>query len=380
MFQQKYISKQGEDNLKSFHYTGGDLSLIYKYFSSPLTNWLVMNIVPEWLAPNVITMIGFSFILTSHFLYWFYSTGEDLKSVCPAWVHYLSAAFIILYSLFDNMDGKQARKTGSSSPLGMLMDHGVDCMVSVILGMIISSMLNGSNQETFYSIILCTMLPLYTAAWEAFHTGGIFLPIFNGPNEGLATISAVLALTGFVGQDWWHVDAIWGLTRGQLVVRLSIIQASLTALMNVIDVIRLKHVDSLLLRFQRLTVILFVVGCFFVVNYLSPAHIVQTNIRLVIYFFLLGHTKIDILMQLFLSSKQEPKLWRLSVVLPMTIVTANTVMGYFAGKAPVDELLMFKVGFVVELLVFAHCVMCVVNQMTEVLGVRVFVLTKPKTK
>ena len=26
----------------------------------------------------------------------------------------------------DNVDGKQARKTGSSSPLGMIMDHGCD--------------------------------------------------------------------------------------------------------------------------------------------------------------------------------------------------------------------------------------------------------------
>lgn len=29
-----------------------------------------------------------------------------------------------LYSTFDNIDGKQARRTGSSSPLGQLFDHG----------------------------------------------------------------------------------------------------------------------------------------------------------------------------------------------------------------------------------------------------------------
>ena len=32
-----------------------------------------------------------------------------------------------VYQTLDNMDGKQARRTGTSSPLGLLMDHGVRC-------------------------------------------------------------------------------------------------------------------------------------------------------------------------------------------------------------------------------------------------------------
>ena len=28
----------------------------------------------------------------------------------------------------DNMDGKQARKTKTSSPLGMIFDHGLDAV------------------------------------------------------------------------------------------------------------------------------------------------------------------------------------------------------------------------------------------------------------
>jgi ethanolaminephosphotransferase len=31
-----------------------------------------------------------------------------------------------MYRIFDELDGKQARKTGSSSPLGLLFDHGCD--------------------------------------------------------------------------------------------------------------------------------------------------------------------------------------------------------------------------------------------------------------
>ena len=46
-----------------------------------------------------------------------------------------------IYMVFDNTDGKQARRTGSSSPLGMLFDHGLDCVTSLIVNMALQSML-----------------------------------------------------------------------------------------------------------------------------------------------------------------------------------------------------------------------------------------------
>jgi len=34
--------------------------------------------------------------------------------------------------MFDNLDGKQARRTNTSSPLGLLFDHGCDALVTFI--------------------------------------------------------------------------------------------------------------------------------------------------------------------------------------------------------------------------------------------------------
>ena len=42
----------------------------------------------------------------------------------PAWPYVLCGICLFSYSVLDNMDGKQARRTGSSSPLGLLFDHG----------------------------------------------------------------------------------------------------------------------------------------------------------------------------------------------------------------------------------------------------------------
>jgi phosphatidylglycerophosphate synthase len=38
--------------------------------------------------------------------------------------------------MLDEMDGKQARKTGNSSPLGLLFDHGCDSFTTALLTII----------------------------------------------------------------------------------------------------------------------------------------------------------------------------------------------------------------------------------------------------
>lgn len=46
----------------------------------------------------------------------------------------MMAVSIIIYQNLDNIDGKQARRTKSSSPLGMLFDHGSDAVSGFLLG------------------------------------------------------------------------------------------------------------------------------------------------------------------------------------------------------------------------------------------------------
>ena len=42
----------------------------------------------------------------------------------PRWVYLLNGMAGLVYLHLDCIDGKQARRTGSSSPLGQLFDHG----------------------------------------------------------------------------------------------------------------------------------------------------------------------------------------------------------------------------------------------------------------
>lgn len=50
IFTANFVSPQGEKNLLTYKYVGSDASLFYKYFFSPCAQFLVDNVIPEWLA------------------------------------------------------------------------------------------------------------------------------------------------------------------------------------------------------------------------------------------------------------------------------------------------------------------------------------------
>ena len=66
----------------------------------------------------------------------------------------------------DNADGKQARKTGSSSPLGLLFDHGCDALNTFISGLSMFTVFQMGNTPLAVVAYLIAMVPFYAATWE----------------------------------------------------------------------------------------------------------------------------------------------------------------------------------------------------------------------
>jgi ethanolaminephosphotransferase len=108
-----------------------------------------------------------------------------------------------LYSTYDNVDGRQARRTHSSSPLGELFDHGVDSL-TCSLGCItqIAVMSAGTSFRAIIMFILTTGLFFFTT-WEHFHTGVLYLGIINGPTEGIIIVCATMLISAMVGPMFW---------------------------------------------------------------------------------------------------------------------------------------------------------------------------------
>ena len=53
----------------------------------------------------------------------------------------MEAASYLVYRVLDEMDGKQARKTGNSSPLGLLFDHGCDAFSAALVTLMFMKLL-----------------------------------------------------------------------------------------------------------------------------------------------------------------------------------------------------------------------------------------------
>ncbi|EKX74255.1 ethanolaminephosphotransferase, putative [Theileria equi strain WA] len=92
--------------------------------------WIpIHKTVPRWIAPNVLTICGGLSVVLLNFLI-FFNMPDLVSSDIPKWLPIAIAICIILYMTFDGIDGMQARSLGLSSPLGQLLDHGLDAMTT----------------------------------------------------------------------------------------------------------------------------------------------------------------------------------------------------------------------------------------------------------
>jgi phosphatidylglycerophosphate synthase len=74
------------------------------------------------MAPNLVTLVGFFALVLCYG--WTASYCPTVDGEIPPWLYLVNIACLFWYQTLDAIDGKQARRTGSSSPLGELFDHG----------------------------------------------------------------------------------------------------------------------------------------------------------------------------------------------------------------------------------------------------------------
>lgn len=83
----------------------------------------------------------------------------------PRWACFLCAFGLFIYQSLDAIDGKQARRTGTSSPLGELFDHGCDSLsTGEALPVSYSSVVKEKDVEEHFQCLPYTSSLQYTAA------------------------------------------------------------------------------------------------------------------------------------------------------------------------------------------------------------------------
>uniref|UniRef100_A0A7S0X1J6 Ethanolaminephosphotransferase n=1 Tax=Chlamydomonas leiostraca TaxID=1034604 RepID=A0A7S0X1J6_9CHLO len=192
-----YLSRRALDGLKHYKYKPGGYTIL-DVIHAPIWNGIT-DMLPMWLAPNLITLTGLMGVIGSYLISAYYLpdfVGQDT----PRWVFALNALATVVYVNLDCIDGKQARRTRSSSPLGQLFDHGCDALsVHLLLGNTQVAIGAACGPLTgFMQFVL--MVTWILAHWEEYHTGNLLYG--NGlcgvleANYALATMSAVSAAFG----------------------------------------------------------------------------------------------------------------------------------------------------------------------------------------
>jgi ethanolaminephosphotransferase len=80
----------------------------------------------------------------------------------------------------DGIDGKQARRTQTTGPLGELFDHGLDSWTAFLIPACLYSVfgrdVNGIPPLRMYFCLWNIFLNFYLSHWEKHNTGVLFLP------------------------------------------------------------------------------------------------------------------------------------------------------------------------------------------------------------
>lgn len=163
---------------------------------------ITANYLPPWLAPNLITLTGLVTLLTSYVVIGYYDI--DFSGRSPQWNYLVAGIGLFIYLHLDCLDGKQARNTGTSSPLGQLFDHGCDAFaVHLVLLMMMTSLQLAYDWKVVVAM-LYVFIPWWLAHWEEYHTGVmVYGSGLWGVTEALYAVFGIHMATYFGGPSIW---------------------------------------------------------------------------------------------------------------------------------------------------------------------------------
>jgi len=204
------LTEAGLKALDEYKYKSGTCTILdnflNQYWWTPCA-----NLIPIWMAPNLVTLLGFFLVLFSfvlQVLIYCPDLGENM--IAPNWVFLVSGICHFLYQTLDAIDGKQARRTGTSSPLGQLFDHGVDALCTTAIVLCNTTMLRQGFSIVTILSMFSVQLSFWFSQYAEHHThtmehavGGLF-----GVTEAQLTAILVLIYAGFFGTDHYYIPLL----------------------------------------------------------------------------------------------------------------------------------------------------------------------------
>mmetsp|Transcript_20020 Transcript_20020/g.69484 ORF Transcript_20020/g.69484 Transcript_20020/m.69484 type:complete len:401 (-) Transcript_20020:110-1312(-) len=196
-----FLTHEGLLDLVNFKYAAGAYTTL-DLFLNPW--WLfVAKFVPRWVSPNAVTLTGLTGVVIAVVLTVLVRQEEPATYINGHSVHLLSAAFMFTYQTLDAVDGKHARNTGQSTPLGAVFDHGCDAFVMSLNALLVEFQTShpGTEADDAGGVVgslaaLVPMVSFFAGQWEHYHTGVIEAGGVTESQYACMALAIVSALCG----------------------------------------------------------------------------------------------------------------------------------------------------------------------------------------
>ncbi|KAF6203595.1 hypothetical protein GE061_001927 [Apolygus lucorum] len=376
----KYLTPEMLKGFDNYKYSAIDSSPISRYLMHPFWNNVVL-LCPRWMAPNLLTFLGFMLTLSAALLLSFYDWHFYADSI-PPWVFLVVPVLIFVGYTLDGIDGKQARNTGTSSPLGELFDHGLDSWTAALIPVCLYSVFGRGEFSVppyrFYFVVWNVFLTFYITHWEKYITGTLFLPW--GYDLSMLSTTAVFVFMYFTDQSLWAYKVTENLHLGHMVETIFYLTSIIPTLPVCVLNIRKSYIEktgkNLALKEAIRPLAPLATFAFVTILWatISPNNIVTAQPRA--FYFLTGNVFSNITCRLVVSQMSGTRCRTTNaLILP---VLAGLILSYYLPFLEVPS-----VYLLLALTTWAHLHygICVVDQMCDHLRIRCFKIDpKPKLK
>ncbi len=370
----KYFSLQSLENMSKFQYKATNKSILYSYVTSPLLDILV-SYYPPWLAPNLLTVCSFFVNLFTFFVILF-EAGNDYTIPLSRFSCFLQALTHLLYIILDNTDGKQARKTGTSTSLGLLLDHGCDALTTCIIAVNLAHILQLGNGLLNYLLFFATTFGFWICTYEEYVVGFLNLGIINGADEGNFLVFLIALISGILGPGIWQIELFAGVKTVHLLLLFLVIGCSYQVFSTLYNIFMEKGIISiyhLMLDSWLMTLILILP----VLNFCVLRDEYQKYTTMILYITSVMFCRVTIQLQCDIVGKQEfnNKFIFVSVCYSVCVIL---LLGNELCHNCFNTFLIYSI-FVIVLLVllvtFSHFIYDAIETMTEFLGIKFLTIT-----
>ncbi|XP_046416557.1 ethanolaminephosphotransferase 1-like isoform X1 [Neodiprion fabricii] len=365
-----YLTQEHLMGFENYKYSSLDTSPLSIYVMHPFWN-KVVEYCPKWVAPNLLTFTGFlftvvNFLMFASYDYYYYASSDNIPEYpnIPRWVYAMAAFNIFMAYTLDGIDGKQARRTQTSGPLGELFDHGLDSWTAMLITVCMYSVFGRTDHSVaplrMYFILWNVFINFYLSHWEKYNTGVLFLP-WGYDASMLATI-IVFVLTTFAGHEAWKFELPGGISAGIMFEILLYVSALVSNLPMVVWNIYKSYRDKTgkmrsfpeAVRPLVPATIFFTIATFWVIY--SPNNIMEKDPRMI--YFAIGTIFSNICCRLIVSQMSNTRCeifpW---ILIPVAGAVACSFM------VPSIELEIMYLVSIFALVAHIHYGTCVVRQM-----------------